>query len=43
MGDPVDVDEVVAEISQYIAEANTAAKQSKNNGSTNPANTDETE
>lgn len=43
MGDPVDVDEVVAEISQYIAEANAAAKQSKGNGNTNPANTGETE
>ena len=43
MGDPVDVDEVVAEISQYIIEANTAAKQSKNNGNTNPENPGETE
>ncbi|WP_346859563.1 DUF6261 family protein [uncultured Draconibacterium sp.] len=43
MGDPVDVDEVVAEISQYITEANTAAKQSKNNGNTNPENPGETE
>ncbi|MCY1722604.1 DUF6261 family protein [Prolixibacteraceae bacterium Z1-6] len=31
MGDPANIDEVIAEVSQYISEANTAAKQSKSN------------
>ncbi|WP_346861579.1 hypothetical protein [uncultured Draconibacterium sp.] len=40
MGDSEGIDEVVAEVSQYIAEANAAAKQSKS--SSNKSN-DETE
>uniref|UniRef100_UPI003216986E DUF6261 family protein n=1 Tax=uncultured Draconibacterium sp. TaxID=1573823 RepID=UPI003216986E len=35
MGDPANIGEVVNEVSQYISEANTAAKQSKSNNNEN--------
>ncbi|WP_372650943.1 DUF6261 family protein [Draconibacterium sp.] len=43
MQTPRGIDEVVAEVSQYIAEANTAAKQSHNNNGGDDDNPDETE
>ncbi len=44
MGEPADIDEIVAEVSQYITEANAAAKQSQsNNGDNEEENNDDTE
>ena len=43
MGEPAGIDEVVAEVSQYIAEANTAAKQSQSNSNEEQENNDDTE
>ena len=44
MGEPADIDEVVAEVSQYITEANAAAKQSQSNsGDNEEENNDDTE
>ncbi len=42
MGDPEGIDEVVAEVSQYISEANAAAKQSKGNNNTEDDNNETT-
>lgn len=41
--DSVDIDEMVAEVSQYIAEANIAAKQSQSNNGGDDDNPDETD
>ena len=43
MQDPRGIDEIVAEVSQYIAEANTAAKQSQSNNTNTDENNDDTE
>ncbi|WP_319229527.1 DUF6261 family protein [Draconibacterium orientale] len=43
MHEPQNIDEVVAEVSQYIAEANAAAKQSQNNSSNDKNDNDDTE
>jgi hypothetical protein len=43
MHEPQNIDEVVAEVSQYIAEANAAAKQSQSNSSNDENDNDDTE
>jgi hypothetical protein len=43
MQEPQNIDEVVAEVSQYIAEANAAAKQSQSNSSNDENDNDDTE